>query len=1077
MSSATPAEGLRHRAFEAAAACSLAAARLTDRQRLALVLQGAAVLAHLNRAGWHLPGGWDGAGVAADGTLCLPAPAPGRSRLLPQDLLRALVARLFGASEVVGRGQARRALRALASGWRQSLTAVPLTQAVAELLGEAPFLWGPAFATARRALAGEHRRQGKWRGWVAGPGGARRRLLAAARGRGELEELLGGEEARVLWQEAEEEGQRRPAAGRSREEGREGAAPAGPAAERLEQARALFARGQFGKALAALFGLKGSGARLLRARCQYRLGELAAAGKSIRSLAAVRAGLAASEILELAEVAVRVWANLGSPEEVAGWVERAREAGRDQPALRLRAEVLAANAAWDLGRGPETMRRHLDAAAAAREAPELAWRWHAAASLAAALAGAGEEAVDELRRALAAGRRRLTRFEAGELWNELGVCRARLGDLAGAERAFLHTVHLLGRCEGPRQTTLALYNLAEIRLRRGRLLGVRQILEEATLANRLAGNFRGGVQDAELWARFELAQGRALAALGHCREALGELDRRGSDWRRPVLAALAARAYGWLGRRLEAAGALAAVDAVALGELEPEELPALWAHAGEREEALRRAAGTPFAALWHGLLVEGQAPEAAWRGLAGLGPYRAARLVFDAELAAPGAAPGNHLRRAIATFRRVGAAALAEPLEARHAGPWQALASYLAGPPDGEALLALFARLGDPETSVTWTVDGHELPLIDGRGGEGELTAPFGGGRLVLRSPAVDGVLRALFALALRDLEPRHLAGAEEGVPRNGRSRAAAGGLLGESPALKAALGRLERLAPGDLPLLILGESGTGKELAARRVHRSSARAERPFVALNCAAVAESLLLSDLFGHVRGAFTGADRDRAGVFETAQGGTVFLDEIGDLPAAAQGMLLRVLQEGEVRRVGESLARKVKVRVVAATHRNLEEMVRRGSFRQDLYFRLKVAAIELPPLRERGSDVMLLADHFLARAAGGGAVPKLSAAARSALIAHPWPGNVRELENVIQVAVALAAGDGCDIGPEHLELPHHRAPSGDYHQQIDAVRRRIITAALRAAGGNQAEAARRLGLSRQALSYQVRQLKLI
>jgi DNA-binding NtrC family response regulator len=384
--------------------------------------------------------------------------------------------------------------------------------------------------------------------------------------------------------------------------------------------------------------------------------------------------------------------------------------------------------------------------------------------------------------------------------------------------------------------------------------------------------------------------------------------------------------------------------------------------------------------------VEGQAPEEAWRPLAGLAPYRAARLVFDAELA-----------------------------------------------------------------------------------------APFGGGRLVLRAPAVDGVLRALFALALRDLEPRQL-GDEDAAPRGGRSRTA-GGLLGESPALRAALARLERLAPGDLPLLILGESGTGKELAARRVHRASARAERPFVALNCAAVAESLLLSDLFGHVRGAFTGADRDRAGVFETAQGGTVFLDEIGDLPASAQGMLLRVLQEGEVRRVGESLPRKVKVRVVAATHRNLAEMVRRGSFRQDLYFRLKVAAIELPPLRDRGGDVMLLAEHFLARAAGGGAVPQLSAAARSALLAHPWPGNVRELENVIQVAVALAAGDGVDIGPEHLDLPCDGAPSGDYHQQIDAVRRRLITAALSAARGNQAEAARRLGLSRQALSYHVRQLKLI
>ncbi|MCB1057112.1 MAG: sigma 54-interacting transcriptional regulator, partial [Acidobacteria bacterium] len=243
-------------------------------------------------------------------------------------------------------------------------------------------------------------------------------------------------------------------------------------------------------------------------------------------------------------------------------------------------------------------------------------------------------------------------------------------------------------------------------------------------------------------------------------------------------------------------------------------------------------------------------------------------------------------------------------------------------------------------------------------------------------------------------------------------------------------------------------------------------------VALNCAALAEHLVMSDLFGHVRGAFTGADRDRAGVFESARGGTVFLDEIGDLAAPAQGMLLRVLQEGEVRRLGESLPRQVDVRVVAATHRDLEEQVRRSEFRQDLFYRLRVALVTLPPLARRGHDVLLLAETFLTR---HDPRLRLSPAARARLVGHSWPGNVRELGNVLAVAAALAE-DGV-IEPGHLDLPDTaETPATDYHQSLEAFRRRLVQEALAAAAGNRAEAARRLGLSRQALSYLVRQLRL-
>ena len=298
--------------------------------------------------------------------------------------------------------------------------------------------------------------------------------------------------------------------------------------------------------------------------------------------------------------------------------------------------------------------------------------------------------------------------------------------------------------------------------------------------------------------------------------------------------------------------------------------------------------------------------------------------------------------------------------------------------------------------------------------------------------------------------------------------------IIGKSRALEMALDRVERLAPSDLPVLIRGETGTGKELVARRLHRGSARARQPFLPINCAALSPTLLLSDLFGHARGAFTGAERDRVGVFEAARSGTVFLDEIGDLPEDAQGKLLRVLQEGEVRRLGESRARRIAVRVVAATHRDLGSMVSEGSFRRDLFFRLNVGIVQLPPLRERGDDTLLLAEHFL-RPLNGESRYRLTPRARHRLQSHDWPGNVRELENVLAVAATLA--DDRLIGVEQLGLPE--TPQGtrsDYHRQVENFRRGLVREALAASDGNRAEAARRLGLTRQAVSYLARRLEL-
>ncbi|HEU5059742.1 MAG TPA: sigma 54-interacting transcriptional regulator, partial [Kofleriaceae bacterium] len=238
--------------------------------------------------------------------------------------------------------------------------------------------------------------------------------------------------------------------------------------------------------------------------------------------------------------------------------------------------------------------------------------------------------------------------------------------------------------------------------------------------------------------------------------------------------------------------------------------------------------------------------------------------------------------------------------------------------------------------------------------------------------------------------------------------RHAYAGLVGRSPAMVELLRTLDRVTDSTLPVVLFGESGTGKELVARALHQHGPRRDRPFVAVNCGALPEPLLESELFGHVRGAFTGADRDRRGLFEIADGGTLFLDEIADTSLAMQTRLLRVLQEHEVRRVGDEKTRRVDVRIVAASNRDLEGLVGRGEFREDLYYRLNVVPIRVPPLRERVPDIPELCEHILARAAGGGAPRTIARAALARLSAYPWPGNVRELENELARAAALADG---------------------------------------------------------------------
>jgi DNA-binding NtrC family response regulator len=304
------------------------------------------------------------------------------------------------------------------------------------------------------------------------------------------------------------------------------------------------------------------------------------------------------------------------------------------------------------------------------------------------------------------------------------------------------------------------------------------------------------------------------------------------------------------------------------------------------------------------------------------------------------------------------------------------------------------------------------------------------------------------------------------------RERYGLPGLIAQSPAMHAVLDLVERVAPTDATLLIQGESGTGKEVIAKAVHHASARAARPFVAVNCGAVPETLLESELFGYMRGAFTGAGATKPGLFEEADGGTLFLDEIAEMPAALQVKLLRALQSGEVRRLGATQSMTIDVRVIAATHGDLAALIGEGRFREDLYYRLNVIQVVLPPLRDRREDIPALAEHFLARAAGKlGRELRLAPPALERLLRYPWPGNVRELENAVERAAILSRSDRVepDDLPPHVSAGLQLGPSPALPRQIslaDAERAHILQT-LERFGRNHSGAAEALGIGRTTL----------
>lgn len=337
------------------------------------------------------------------------------------------------------------------------------------------------------------------------------------------------------------------------------------------------------------------------------------------------------------------------------------------------------------------------------------------------------------------------------------------------------------------------------------------------------------------------------------------------------------------------------------------------------------------------------------------------------------------------------------------------------------------------------------LELDDGRAGE--LLAAW---RAALGGPTTAGGAAAV----------------EDGVPD---------GIVGTSPAVRELLRRLERAARTDVTVLLSGENGTGKELAAHAVHRRSHRAGGPFVSQNCSALPETLLDSTLFGHIRGAFTGAVADRKGLFEAADGGTLFLDEVGEMSPSLQAKLLRVLEDATLTPVGSTAARKVDVRLVTATNRDLPALVRQGAFREDLWHRLSVLTLRIPPLRERPEDVPLLAEHFRrALARRDGQDRPFAPGLLERLQAYRWPGNVRELRHEVE-RLWVFSGDAPQLEPEHLSPELARAAAGSagrgrragLHADVEALERERIVEALRRTGGNRTHAATLLGVSRRNL----------
>ena len=406
------------------------------------------------------------------------------------------------------------------------------------------------------------------------------------------------------------------------------------------------------------------------------------------------------------------------------------------------------------------------------------------------------------------------------------------------------------------------------------------------------------------------------------------------------------------------------------------------------------------------------------------------------------------------------------------------IADYKMQPMDGMEVLERVKRMDEDIDVVIITAYGTIELAVEAmkKGASDFITKPFSPDELKVR---IDKVLE------FRRARQRSQRLADENLYLRQEIEVQYGEMVGSSEKMRKVFEKIEKVARTDSSVIIYGESGTGKELVARALHYRSPRREGPFVKVNCAALAEGVLESELFGHEKGAFTGAIRRKKGKFELANTGTIFLDEVGDIPPAIQVKLLRVLQEKEIERVGGEGPIKVDVRIVAATNRDLPKMVEEGKFREDLFYRLHVIPIYLPPLRERKEDIPELVRHFLRKKCAqlGRKVPEVDPKALELLMEYDWPGNVRELENVLERAIVLCEGDR--IGPSDLPLLVERegdvlrVPEGEVPlpEMLESLEKQLIERALEKARGVKAEAARILGIKTSTLYYKMEKYGMI
>lgn len=407
-------------------------------------------------------------------------------------------------------------------------------------------------------------------------------------------------------------------------------------------------------------------------------------------------------------------------------------------------------------------------------------------------------------------------------------------------------------------------------------------------------------------------------------------------------------------------------------------------------------------------------------------------------------------------FAVLTATSVAAAIELLEAAPADLVVTDLRMPKVGGLDLIRHVRSNFPETGVI---------MITGYASIGSaVTAMREGAEDYLPKPFTDDELLSAVRGALRKVQARRAA-----ITHPTQAAQPPQGLIGESPAMQRVYDMIGRAAATDATVLISGESGTGKELVARAVHYGGRRASAPFVPVNCAGIPEGLVESELFGHVKGAFTNATANRAGLFTAADGGTIFLDEVGELTPATQAKLLRVLQEQEVQMVGADRPRKVDVRVIAATNKDLASLVSHSAFREDLFYRLHVVTIDLPPLRERGDDVLMLARHFLEKFSSQASrpVPRLTDRAIEALRVYPWPGNVRELQNLVQRLTIMVDDDEIDVTAFPAAMRFAVPREKTLNRSLAEIEREHIEAVLASVGGNKTRAAEILGINRKSL----------